>query len=579
MRLHRLRVTAFGPFAETVEVDFDRLSDAGIFLLSGPTGAGKTALLDAVAFALYAEVPGDRNVAKRLRCDSAPELLAPEVTLEVTLRNRQLRITRSPAWQRPKRRGTGQTTQQAKVVLQERLAGGGWVTRSTRIDEAALLLGDLLGLTHAQFCQVVMLPQGRFQAFLRAGGEDRQRLLQRLFHTGRFEAVEKWLAEQRRSTRRAAQEAHSTMLSTAHALARECPAADPMPLAEAEVLVWAEGVADRLKVEAAQSQSRLERWRIVNDGRERAHRGALELDQRQARHRQALEALDALLAASTLQEARAEQLRRAERADPLIVLVDQQRVAAAEVADARTQVRASAARDHTAQSLPDASATHQLVDVVQGLDELERALATFRALSPLADQVEALSSELAAAAGDAARSHDAWLQAQTRVSVCAGHQEALTGELMAAQTATERLREVSEEHSELVAWHADFTTLGRLRHQHGEVQQELLRCREISVSCKETWLNLQQVRISGMAAELAGALAAGCRCPVCGSAEHPHPARPSSFAPDAVDERAARKSYEDAESLAQAARDQQVGLSTRISALADQLGTRDEAEV
>ena len=71
MRLHRLEVTAFGPFAETATVDFDALCAAGLFLLSGATGAGKTSVLDAVCFALYGEVPGDRNDAKRLRSDQA----------------------------------------------------------------------------------------------------------------------------------------------------------------------------------------------------------------------------------------------------------------------------------------------------------------------------------------------------------------------------------------------------------------------------------------------------------------------------------------------------------------------------
>ena len=71
MRLHSLSITAFGPFADTVEVDFDTLSDSGLFLLSGPTGAGKSSVLDAVCFALYGDVPGDRSTAGRLRCDQA----------------------------------------------------------------------------------------------------------------------------------------------------------------------------------------------------------------------------------------------------------------------------------------------------------------------------------------------------------------------------------------------------------------------------------------------------------------------------------------------------------------------------
>lgn len=69
MRLHSLSLVAFGPFPDLVEIDFDALNSAGVFLLSGATGAGKTSVLDAIAFALYGEVPGDRNLAKRLRSD------------------------------------------------------------------------------------------------------------------------------------------------------------------------------------------------------------------------------------------------------------------------------------------------------------------------------------------------------------------------------------------------------------------------------------------------------------------------------------------------------------------------------
>jgi len=98
MRLHRLSVTAFGPFVDPVEVDFDTLSDAGLFLLSGATGSGKSSVLDAVCFALYGAVPGDRQHAGRLRSDQAPSALALRVALEATLSGRGFRLVRSPAW-------------------------------------------------------------------------------------------------------------------------------------------------------------------------------------------------------------------------------------------------------------------------------------------------------------------------------------------------------------------------------------------------------------------------------------------------------------------------------------------------
>ncbi|MFC7099791.1 AAA family ATPase [Nonomuraea rubra] len=119
MRPHRLTLTAFGSFPGTETVDFDALSAAGLFLVHGPTGAGKTTILDALCFALYGQVPGQRNSARSLRCDHAPPSVGPSVTLEVTIRGRLLRIQRSPAWLRPKLRGSGVTEEKSKVVLSE----------------------------------------------------------------------------------------------------------------------------------------------------------------------------------------------------------------------------------------------------------------------------------------------------------------------------------------------------------------------------------------------------------------------------------------------------------------------------
>ncbi|NUW44061.1 AAA family ATPase [Nonomuraea rhodomycinica] len=199
MRPHLLSLTAFGSFPGTETVDFDALAEAGLFLVHGPTGAGKTTILDALCFALYGQVPGQRNSARALRCDHAPPGTGPSVTLEVTIRGRRLRVRRSPAWQRPKLRGTGVTEEKAKVVVEER-AGGGWQGLTTRSDEAGDLIGGLLGMNADQFCQVAMLPQGDFARFLRADGDDRRRLLERLFTVKVFTQAESWLAEHRKQT-------------------------------------------------------------------------------------------------------------------------------------------------------------------------------------------------------------------------------------------------------------------------------------------------------------------------------------------------------------------------------------------
>jgi ATPase involved in DNA repair len=122
----------FGAFGGTVEVSFEDLACSGLFLLHGETGAGKTTLLDAIGFALYGRVPGERGKARRLRSDHAAPGTSTEVQLEATLGGRRMRITRKPEQERAKLRGTGTTTEQARVLLEEQ-AGGSWRAVSTRV--------------------------------------------------------------------------------------------------------------------------------------------------------------------------------------------------------------------------------------------------------------------------------------------------------------------------------------------------------------------------------------------------------------------------------------------------------------
>src|SRR4051812_16368890 len=122
MRLHELTVTAFGPFPGTERIDFDDLNDAGLFLLTGPTGAGKTSILDAVCFALYGSVPGVRGV-KALKSQHAGADVAPEVVLDFSIRERRFRVRRSPEWVRAKKKGSGLIAEKASATLVELTSG------------------------------------------------------------------------------------------------------------------------------------------------------------------------------------------------------------------------------------------------------------------------------------------------------------------------------------------------------------------------------------------------------------------------------------------------------------------------
>ncbi|MED7922987.1 AAA family ATPase [Nonomuraea sp. LP-02] len=366
MRPHRLTLTAFGSFPGTETVDFDALAEAGLFLIHGPMGAGKTTILDALCFALYGQVPGQRNSARSLRCDHAPAGTGPSVTLEATIRGRLLRVQRSPAWLRPKLRGSGVTEEKSKVIVSER-RDGAWHGLTTRLDEAGDLVGGLLGMNAEQFWQVAMLPQGDFAKFLRADGEERGKLLERLFTVKVFTAAEGWLAEQRKLAWREAQELRRQVdfavqrveeatldpliplpaAPAAPGQGEEAPSRDDDPLRWAgALLAAAQAVAVRAEEEHEAAARALREARLRFDQ-------AAALADRQRRHADALtarRALDERADERADLQAVLDDAARADRVIPLVTAVRQREETAAK---ARALATDALARAHPL--LPSAS--------------------------------------------------------------------------------------------------------------------------------------------------------------------------------------------------------------------------------
>lgn len=511
MRLHTLEITAFGPFAETVTVDFDQLSDAGLFLLTGPTGAGKTSVLDAVCFALYGDVPGDRGSARRLRSDQAAVDARPRVTLEATLSGRRFRIVRSPAWERPKKRGSGTTTEQASVSIAERIDGE-WVTHSTRLDETGHLVTRLLGMNVSQFTQVAMLPQGRFQAFLRARSEERHQLLQQLFRTGRFEDVEKWLRDHRLSLRKRTEAADAVVADLVSRVSEATATAAP----ERDLDTWAAGHRDHAATRAAETAS--------------AAAGAAEAE---AAARAAVEAARALTEQrARLDAARAEHLRLAAKSGEHDAARD--RLAAARRAAGVVplhRVAVSARRAHSAARTAVTATDRDALDhaLTAAVDEAAR----IRALQPRAQRLRTVEAEVSRLERRAVELTEAGerARAETRAAVVS-----LTAQLADAEAA------------------------------YAAARQQTLDLREHAIGLREQ-------RVNGMAAEIAAGLVVGGSCPVCGSCDHPHKAIASHDAPDETAEKAAQRAADDAAVAEFAHKDEVRVLTGALAAAQERIDT------
>ncbi|WP_186627958.1 AAA family ATPase [Rhodococcus sp. BP22] len=571
MRLHRLEITAFGPFARTESVDFDALGADGLFLLHGQTGAGKTTVLDAVAFALYGTVPGARREGKRLLSDHAAPGAVPRVLLEATLGGRRVRIVRSPEYLRPKKgKRTGTTKENPKASLTW-LDGDG--QNLTRLDEIGEAVGAALGMSADQFFQVVLLPQGEFARFLRADSEERGNLLERLFDTSRFGDVEQWFANERRSS---AALMESSRIAIDKLLGRIATASGEEEELDREPMEWATDVLGRARGAHAAASTALATARgkaelaaaaldrhktllVLRQRRDLArkqlaefHRAAPERDAiRREVERSAAAGPIATLATEYAKTARAYDLaaRDAESARGSLAMVDgSEMVLAASSSDA-DNARAVVA-----------NAVREWTTAVAGLQEM-------RQLALRADAEEAVARELTSECVAVEKAVEAALVLREQLPAAIAEAE------LAVTTAVHSAANVP-------ALESEFDTLS----DAVKAAIELTKTRTALAAAEsaregahtahnDAWehlLDLRDRRLTGMAAELATELVDGSPCGVCGSRSHPEPASAADSTVTKADEAEAKI----AERRAAAAKDLRTAEAADLVRLVDTLIVR-----
>ncbi len=203
MRPLSLTMTAFGPFAGSETIRFAELGENPLFLINGPTGSGKTTILDAICFALYGKTTGDEREGAQMRCDLAASDILTELTFEFELAGRSFRIRRMPEQQRPKTRGEGTTTQSPEAQLFELLAEGKEnLIVASKVSEATREIEELTGLSVEQFRQVMVLPQGKFRQLLMADSSEREKIFSQLFQTRIYKRLEESLKAKAAEIRR-----------------------------------------------------------------------------------------------------------------------------------------------------------------------------------------------------------------------------------------------------------------------------------------------------------------------------------------------------------------------------------------
>lgn len=190
-----LTLEAFGPYRGTVHLDFNDLNDHSMFLISGPTGAGKTSILDAIVYALYGEPSGEVRKSDSIRSDFAEPHTLTRVDFIFSIGESKYRIERLPKQEVAKKRGNGMKSQGARATVWQ-WKQHEWDTIATTAADVKDTVHRIVGFRKDQFLQVVLLPQGEFRKLLVASTSEREELLHTLFHTYVYRRLQEVLKEE-----------------------------------------------------------------------------------------------------------------------------------------------------------------------------------------------------------------------------------------------------------------------------------------------------------------------------------------------------------------------------------------------
>lgn len=545
MRILRLTMDAVGPFPGHEVIDFEAFSDAGRFLLSGPTGAGKSTIIDAIVFALYGKVSGGRDSSdSRIRSRYANEQAKTEVELIFSTSSGNYKVRRQPTYERVKKNGKGVTKQNAKAwlfKLDEQLRE---VSEPlTKTSDVGTEITRIVGLNREQFTQTVVLPQGKFAQFLRSTSKDRQDLLQELFGTAIFEDLQLDLVERAREVKKKQEALNTNLRANLEVLASlldEAPQLNqerslvyaPVPKVDCEFdpleTAWAsrfEPLAPWLEHNQRCADLEVSALREQEDKLRSEFTSQRDLAARQERYWALTKEHEQLVTQGPAQRQRLAQIQALQALADLKPWHEQLKQAQQTVA--QRQLEQTAALE---QLEPD----ERVQAVLQSPGDYQNA----QALSvQLTAQVAALSPQVELEAGLAGRRRD--LQAKTQAHESASTKLAQGRERenqLPTQIASkqELLEQLNEQAATLPAAQlaqeqaAQALKLAKAHEQLAKDHQQALKLQQLVAlelkQASQKHKHMLEQWLSQSALNLAQNLVAGEPCPVCGATEHPAPA-------------------------------------------------------
>ena len=544
MRPINLSMSAFGPYAEEQVVDFRELGDCSFFLIHGPTGSGKTTILDAICFALYGETSGAERTAEQMRSHHTKSGRNTEVTLNFGVGSGLYRINRSLKRERPKKKGGGVVTEPASATLWDRtgLSDDSQFGRVIESDweKVTVAIEALLGFKSSQFRQVIMLPQDKFQQLLKAGSSEREDILKILFQTEYYERIEQALKNEAGALAveiRSRRDNRQFILDQAHSKSetelREQQAEKKQQMdairAQMETLRAEEQDAQELLRRGEETWRKLEEKETAEVALSQCESRRPEFDQKQmelAHGRQAAE------------------LAGAEQA-----LWEQRQ----EVANVEAEVERARGACERAQE-KELQATKTWVEEQGRQDErdaAQHALSGLQSMRVRVGELETARKSLRSADAQVVQARQNQVQSEAKVDTLTEQLGQLQGSLQEAQTVAGGLdacRMAEGNLQRLYAQRQQLTSLGdqlQVANKKRERQeQELHKVEERLKQAEKLLEALEAAWFQGQAAILAQQLEDEQPCPVCGSTTHPYPAKSELTPPSEQDLKQTRQEFE-----------------------------------
>lgn len=524
MRPVELELAAFGSYAGTEVVDFGPLAEHGLFVVCGPTGAGKSTLFDAMTFALYGIIPGER--IEHIRSHHADRRTRTAAALTFDTADGRYRVERTARQERPKQRGRGVTVEQATAALY-RIVGDVREPIASRPQEVNSRCEQLVGLSAAQFQRVVLLPQGKWAEFLMSDTTSRRSLLQNLFGTHLYEratalARERMVAARERvDSARGEVERHranaTAHIAELHGLLEPDDALEPdtddTGTDDANHLIQLrrqiEQFVPLVEQHRAATVTAATAAETARDAHVAATAAAADWDRRSELRVQ----LGALRADADAVAGDTERFLRGERAAP--VTAAQRACVTAGVALSRATDALTTAEAAARQAIGAAGVdADPLVAVPTRLAELRTVLGDRLADVTAAIEAETSVVRLEEAVTTAADALDAGQRLIADLGARRGPLEADRGERFAVAATVDRCS------ADVIAA-ADVL---RLRSEFEELGSHATLARTAAADADATLDRLTVQFFADVAPELAARLSPGEPCPVCGSHDHPAPA-------------------------------------------------------